>query len=87
MSRLESINAPVPFAAFIAATVPFAAFIGDNDEYGVPAGLSGLARHFFESPSLKKGLALPPDFKLILLGPIFPKKGAFYGLSELRESQ
>jgi hypothetical protein len=46
-------------------------------KYGVPVGLSGLARHIFLTtiPS-SKGLALASGFNSIFVAADFPKKGA-----------
>jgi hypothetical protein len=50
-------------AAPLRLVVPSESSIIAKKEYGVPAGLSGLARHIFLTtiPS-SKGLALPSDF-------------------------
>jgi hypothetical protein len=55
-------------------------------KYGVPVGLSGLARHIFLTtiPS-SKGLALASGFNSIFCSGRFPKEGGMNGLSELRE--
>jgi len=43
--------------------VPSKTFIIARRKYGVPAGLSGMARHIFLTTSTSsKGLALPSDF-------------------------
>src|SRR5215467_6372265 len=63
-------------AAPLRLVVPSKSSIIAKKKYGVPAGLSGLARHIFLNtiPS-SKGLALPSDFNLIFYRDRFPKEG------------
>jgi serine/threonine protein kinase len=64
-------------AAPLLLVVPSAAFIIYNRKYGVPSGLSGLARHIFlnHHPFIKRAGA-PFGFQLELLwGSIFPRRG------------
>src|SRR5215510_6688547 len=58
--------------------VPPKTFIIAKRKYGVPAGLSGMARHFFELPDLhQKGWRSLPISTEFIVEADLPKKGSY----------